>query len=183
MPQHVILLVFGAFLILLAAKPAFAASIPTSQKTPQQISTIEWLDTTGHIIKTWRGSEAVAVKIRQHEEDTRRKSLLQQLQKRKQNQSIVPNIYRTDSCTLPSSFFMLRNEGLLCFATAGEISVAVYDVYEVNSGNNHGYFGYCLTPWTNCYYPFIGWNTTLYPASGHAWAIWDIDILPANQPS
>jgi hypothetical protein len=180
--RHTILLVASIVLMLLSVQSAFAASIPAPQKTHQQESTIEWLDTSGHVIKIWKGPEAAAVKIRQHEESIRSKALLQKLQKDKQKQSVVPNIDRIYNCTLPNSFFTLRNEGLVCFADAGETSISVYDVYEVNSGNNHGYVGYCLTPWTNCYYPFIGFNTTLYPASGHTWAIWDIDILPASQP-
>ncbi|GAA1404887.1 hypothetical protein GCM10009639_51250 [Kitasatospora putterlickiae] len=54
-------------------------------------------------------------------------------------------IYRVDTatCNSRSDFFTLWNyPPKVCFAENGSTSVAIYDVYEVDSGNNESYFNW-----------------------------------------
>ncbi|MFJ8040308.1 beta/gamma crystallin domain-containing protein [Kitasatospora sp. NPDC096147] len=54
-------------------------------------------------------------------------------------------IYRVDTntCNARSDFFTLWNyPPKVCFADNGSTSVAIYDVYQINSGNNSGYFNF-----------------------------------------
>jgi hypothetical protein len=54
-----------------------------------------------------------------------------------------PAISRVNGCTDPNSYWDVRNyPPLVCFAYAGSISVAIYSVYEVDTGNNAGHFNF-----------------------------------------
>lgn len=56
---------------------------------------------------------------------------------------VTPDINRVNGCTDPNSYWVVRNyPPLVCFAYAGSISVAIYSVYQVNTGNNAGWFEY-----------------------------------------
>lgn len=73
---------------------------------------------------------------------------------------VTPDINRVNGCTDPNSYWDVRNyPPLVCFANAGSISVAIYSVYQVNTGNNAGWFEYYYGGY---YYdtPNLGkWNT------------------------
>src|SRR5205823_13548199 len=62
--------------------------------------------------------------------------------------TVLPAIRRV-TCSDPNPYWDVRNyPPLVCFADAGDISVAIYSVYEVDSGNNTGSFTWC---YNRCY--------------------------------
>jgi Beta/Gamma crystallin len=66
------------------------------------------------------------------------------------------------SCRDPNSYWDVRNyPPLVCFANAGDVNVAIYSVYEIDSGNNSGRFTWCyrgrchsqaLGRWTSAFF-------------------------------
>ena len=175
------ILFIGIMLAFLNVSSVYAASVVIPiQKASQPEYTIKWLDDQGHIAKTWRGSVKEAEKIKQREETIRYKLLPLHL---KQSLGVSPNSNRVDHCTLPNDFLDFRNEGLVCFANDGEMSVLIYDVYEVDGGNNSGWFLWCYAPSnTNCNAPgndgfaSFSHNQTIFPPLGKLWDIADFDI-------
>lgn len=101
--------------------------------------TINWFDAFGHLVKTWKGSKEEADKIKRRE-SAKHPHLL--VTKQSAVNTVHPNINRVYGCSLPNDFFDLYNQGLLCFANSGGTSVLVYSVYEIDSGHNHGDFGF-----------------------------------------
>ncbi|WP_457032998.1 beta/gamma crystallin domain-containing protein [Kitasatospora sp. P5_F3] len=74
-------------------------------------------------------------------------------------------IYRVDSasCDARSDFFTLWNyPPKVCFADNGSTGVGIYDVYQVNSGNNSGYFNFTQ-------------NGTGYQAYTPSWKQWNFN--------
>jgi hypothetical protein len=152
---------------------------PLTHATPSTVYTIQWFDVSGHVIKTWQGNWAEAEKIQQHERELREKILSRQP---RQPAKISPLINRVDGCTLPNGYFVLRNEGLVCFANNGAIMVGIHSVYEIDSGGNSGVFswGY-LCPGSNtdlCQWGNISFkhSTSYFPPLGLLWYIWEVNI-------
>ncbi|MFJ9562743.1 beta/gamma crystallin domain-containing protein [Streptomyces fuscichromogenes] len=52
----------------------------------------------------------------------------------------------SDDCSWRTDFLRVFNEGVLCFANAGAMDVAIYGVYYVDSGNNVVTFRYRYNP-------------------------------------
>lgn len=162
--------------------PAYTAT--TSNRThavAPVVYTIQWTDESGHIIKTWRGNQADAEKIEQHERFIRERFLQQQLQR--QGTKVSPLINRVDPCSLPNDFLDFFNEGLVCFANDGEQSVGIYSVYEVDSGNNTAQFNwgfFCAGDYGGalCQFGTVSMNhfTSVFPPNGSLWFIWRINI-------
>jgi hypothetical protein len=55
--------------------------------------------------------------------------------------ALAPDISRVLNCADPNSFWVISNgPPLVCFGNAGDISVAIFAVFEVDAGNNVGNF-------------------------------------------
>jgi hypothetical protein len=117
-----------------AVPNATATPAPRSAAAPQQVATLEWIDgATGTVTRTWTGSPEQAAAIRQGvvaPPDTGAGH---------NDLGTVQPALRRVSCTDPNPYWDIRNyPPLLCFADAGDANVAIYSVYEVDSGNNIG---------------------------------------------
>lgn len=117
------------------------------------VYTITYYDSMGHIERVWHGTQAQQQAILQADRanrPTHRPSSLppdilptgSNIGAHSQRAaSVNPDINRVYGCTAPNDFWDVWNyPPLVCFANAGTISVSIYDVYEVDSGNNTGWF-------------------------------------------
>lgn len=120
-----------------------AATVPTHFNSAEQTYTISYFDGFGRLTKTWKGSFADAEKIKSQYRQEFLKKFAKQLQgialiQQNTKRGVTPNINRVDDCILPNSFFNFFNNGpLVCFANSGTQNVAIYSVYEVDSGANN----------------------------------------------
>jgi hypothetical protein len=115
--------------------------------------TIEWMDASGHITKTWQGSPADAEKIKTEE--------------RAKFQRAKRDINPVGNCVFPNDFFDVYNQTVYCFANAGTIGVTYPHVYEVDSGHNHGSFSWCPDTDQGCFHTvpvdvLIDWETSIF---------------------
>lgn len=61
-------------------------------------------------------------------------------------------------CADSSDFLRVYNDGLLCFANAGDLNVYITQIYQYKSGNNAGYaVDNVLGAW-----PFAKWQIVVY---------------------
>lgn len=146
--------------LFVASPDARAATESTHVKVTLSTDqyTINWFDASGHLVKTWKGSKAEADKIKQRER-AKHPPLL--VTKQPAGNGVNPYINRVNGCYLPNDFFDLYNQGLVCFANSGTVLILVYSVYEVDSGHNHGNFGY-NTCCASVPSKSIGYQTTDY---------------------
>jgi hypothetical protein len=122
-----------------------------------QLVTLQWLDAaSGTVTRTWTGTPEEAEDIRRTQvpppdpggagED---------------GGAVLPQLRRVH-CTDPNPYWVVRNyPPLVCFADAGDADVAIYRVYEVDSGNNSGYF----TWWYNGHgynQPLGRWTSAIF---------------------
>lgn len=158
-------LMFSVFAFTGFASPqAFAAKKGTNVSRTRQYAII-WLDSNFHIARVWKGSIADAQPILQHERAIRIKH--QPARHQPDNFGISPDINRVFGCTDPNSFWDLRNyPPLVCFANNGVININVYQVYEIDTGNNAGNF----VAYNNVHFPGNGLQfcsyTSIFPPSG-----------------
>lgn len=133
---------FASFFLLLSGNvpPVFAAS---SRPTSPSQHTIIWLNAHGQVTRRWTGSSSEAQIIEQRED-----LKLAQLHARQKSRSlapslVTPNISRVSAslCASHTDYLKLWNNesgsaGGVCFANSGDISVNIYDVYKITTGNN-----------------------------------------------
>jgi hypothetical protein len=108
------------------------ASTPDLASTPVgHLATVRWVDPrTGRLVRSWTGPARLAT-------PTRRTSDLPSAQP---GTEMEPSIHRRH-CTDPNQYWVVRNyPPLVCFANPGDIDVQIYLVYEVDSGDNTGWF-------------------------------------------
>jgi hypothetical protein len=75
----------------------------------------------------------------------------------------LPAIHRVSGCTDPNSFWVVRNgPPLVCFADAGDISVAIFGVFEVDSGNNSGSFTWVSSSGRSFSQPLAKWTSAVF---------------------
>lgn len=121
---------------VVSATPLFLRSMYASKPVARTLYTIRYFDRAGHVVKVWQGSKTEAERIKQRERTIRRNLMpLQQ-------QGVIPHINRVLNCPQPNDFFDLYNQGVVCFANAGSVSIRVYSVYEIDSGNNSGAYDF-----------------------------------------
>jgi hypothetical protein len=141
-----ILLTVAAVVVATAVAVPDASASPASRPTPATTptaATLEWIDAdTGAITRTWTGSPEQAAAIRPGVVAPAWTGAA-----RRKAGPVQPDLRRL-SCTDPNPYWDIRNyPPLLCFADAGDLNVAIYSVYEVDSGNNIG----SVTWWYNGY--------------------------------
>jgi hypothetical protein len=155
--------------VFTSGKMAYAASMPAHSNSAWQVYTISYFDGSGHLTKTWKGSFADAEKIKSQYRQAFLKKFAKQLQgapltRQNTKRGITPNINRVDSCILPNSFFNFFNNGpLVCFANSGTQNVAIYSVYEVDSGANN--VTYTFNGTRACISHRMGPNSTAFYSS------------------
>jgi hypothetical protein len=67
----------------------------------------------------------------------------------------------TTGCSDSSDLLRIYNQGLLCFANAGDLDVYITSIYQYKSGNNAGYtVDNVLGTW-----PFAKWQVVAYSYS------------------
>lgn len=77
--------------------------------------------------------------------------------------SAVPAIHRVSGCTDPNTFWVVRNgPPLVCFADAGDISVAIFSVFEVDSGNNSGNFSWLSSSGRSFTQSLAKWSSAVF---------------------
>ncbi|PZW21094.1 beta/gamma crystallin [Thermosporothrix hazakensis] len=86
-----------------------------------------------------------------------------------------PYTNRVYNCVYPNEYLVFFNAGpLVCFANNGELDVHLYNVYQVDSGNNSGEFNFCHTPYRPdavCGTIRFASYTTYYPPTGLYWNV------------
>lgn len=95
--------------------------------TPQ--ATIRYRDATGHITKIWHGSRSDAAALAAHWSSGRTVEM-----------GSRPRIIKTARCHPPTTYWVFHGSQLTCFAYGGSMRVNLRGVYEVDSGNNVGYY-------------------------------------------
>lgn len=170
-----LLLVLALALLLgvfTSGKMAHATTIPGHSNLLGQVYTISYFDGFGRLTKTWKGSFADAEKIKSQYRHDFLKEFAKQLQRatltrrntKEAKEGMTPNINRVDSCLLPNSFFNFFNNGpLVCFANSGTLNVAIYSVYEVDSGANNVIYTFNGT--RACLSHSMGPNSTAFYSS------------------
>jgi hypothetical protein len=138
---------------------ASPASRPNPAAIPRAATTLEWIDAnTGAVTRTWTGSPEQAAAIR------RGAAAPAGTRAGRNNAGTVQPDLRRLSCTDPNPYWDIRNyPPLLCFADAGDLNVAIYSVYEVDSGNNTG----SVTWWYNGYGHLLKlgrWTSAIFSA-------------------
>ncbi len=135
------------------AVPAATTAGQASATTPKSV-TLLWIDAaTGTVTQTWTGSSEQAAAIRAAA--TPPAATPPAGTGAGTGGGTVQTYLRRISCTDPNPYWVVRNyPPLVCFADAGDANVLIYSVYEVDSGNNVGYFnwsynGYGHQQWLN----------------------------------
>ena len=122
-----------AFLLAVTAMAAgiFAgtasASAPSADPAPGPQVTVRIRDASGAITSTWHGSRAAAEpKIAAWRAD---------------HAGVVsPDIEQPPHCGLPTTYWVFRADSLVCYRYGGTANINIRNVYEVDSGNNAGYY-------------------------------------------
>lgn len=155
-----VLSMLGSMTFLGGNAYAFSSSthetkLPSSSVPSNRMYTILTYDKLGNLLSTWRGPYAQYLQLMQVFRSNRplvRPTTVPSDQINvphtsnvaNSKVSIAPDINRVDGCSDPNDFWDVRNyPPLICFANAGDAtSLNIYQVYEVDSGNNTGYFKY-----------------------------------------
>ena len=164
----------AAAALTVAAPPAATAGPAPRVGTPTDVVTLKWIDAgTGTVTRTWTGPAVAATAIRRAVvpppdtvagtgTDTDAGSDAG-VAGGAQLGPVLP-LTRRLSCSDPNPYWDVRNyPPLLCFADAGDINVAIYSVYEVDSGNNSG----SVTWWYNSrgfVQPLGRWTSVFFSA-------------------
>jgi hypothetical protein len=96
--------------------------------SPDHPWTINYRDSTGHITRVWHGTRAAAT------------ALGQQWKSGRGGVAPAPSIIKTNSCREPTTYWVFFNSGMACYAYGGSLNLHITGVYEVDSGNNVGYY-------------------------------------------
>ena len=153
---------------VVAAPASGAISTPTGPGTPVapaagQITTVATVDVaTGKVISTWTGPQSQKAQAVQSQRSAI--GAPTPVTVTSPSRGVTPLISRHSPCTANTGYFELWNSGLVCFANAGGTSVAIYSVYEVDTGNNVGgvYWQCGGTTCDSGYWP--KWSTILFNA-------------------
>jgi hypothetical protein len=118
------------------AQSVTADATDTATAAPQSV-TLLWIDAaTGTVTNSWSGTQAEADTLTPTPEST--SGTLTELSR---TGTVSPSIVKK-SCTLPNSYFNVRASTLNCYAYAGEVATYITYTYQVDSGNNVGWFKY-----------------------------------------
>jgi len=88
--------------------------------------TIRYRDSAGHITRVWHGTPADARELG--------------AQWRAAHSRATPRIMKTSSCHLPTTYWVFHSSQLTCYAYSGSLRISLSGVYEMDSGNNVGYY-------------------------------------------
>lgn len=97
--------------------------------------TVRHHDVTGAVVSVWRGPRRQAEEL-----VARRRSAHEPTAATKAGASASPAIERPPHCGLPTTYWVFRADNLLCYRYGGTLSIDIKHVYEVDSGNNAGYY-------------------------------------------
>jgi hypothetical protein len=121
------------------AHPAKAPSVTTNTGAAPQSVTLLWVDAdTGSVTRSWTGSAEEGAILRNAPYPTSGATA----QTSQQAGTVSPSIVREYGCTLPNGYWDVRASSLVCYAYAGDISTWITYTYEVDAGNNSGWFTY-----------------------------------------
>lgn len=117
----------------LAAGAIALGDASANAATPQ--ATIRYRDATGHITKVWHGSRSDAAVLAAgwaagHPAITGQAVAI----------GTSPTIIKTARCHPPTTYWVFHGSRLTCFAYGGSMRISLSGVYEVDSGNNVGYY-------------------------------------------
>lgn len=98
------------------------------QVAPDHPWTIRYHDANGAISRVWHGTRAAADKLATQWQAGH---LVAQV--------ATPDIVQR-SCHLPTTYWVFRHWELTCYAYSGSKAIYITGVYEVDSGNNVGYY-------------------------------------------
>lgn len=98
-------------------------------------ATIRYRDASGHITKVWHGSRSDAAARAAgwsagHPAATGHTVAIGK----------SPTIIKTARCHPPTTYWVFHGSRLTCFAYGGSMNINLGGVYEVDSGNNVGYY-------------------------------------------
>jgi hypothetical protein len=99
--------------------------------SPDHPWTINYRDSTGHITSVWHGTRAAATALSQQWKGQQWKG---------GTVAPAPSIIKTNSCREPTTYWVFFNSGMTCYAYGGSLNLHITGVYEVDSGNNVGYY-------------------------------------------
>ena len=119
------------------AHPATTQSATTDATATPQSVTLLWIDAgTGTVTNSWSGSPTEAATLTTAPDGSGTLTELSQ-----QTGTVSPSISQR-SCSLPNSYWDVRASSLNCYAYAGDLNTWITNTYQVDSGNNSGYFKY-----------------------------------------
>jgi hypothetical protein len=155
--------VLSVAIAAVAAVPAGAAPAgrPAPAAAPRQV-TLTWINpASGRVVRTWTGSPAAAATIRARQVPPPAAPPANPPADPPGLSVAAAAIHRV-TCSDPNSYWDVRNyPPLVCFANAGDVSVAIYSVYEVDSGNNTGTFTWCYNG--GCHAQSLGrWTSAFF---------------------
>lgn len=121
----------------LAAGVIALGDVSANAASPQ--ATIRYRDAAGHITKVWHGSRSEAAAMAAdwsagHPSAGNAAA----------GQTVAignsPTIIKTARCRPPTTYWVFHGKRLTCFAYGGSMRINLAGVYEVDSGNNVGYY-------------------------------------------
>lgn len=120
-----------------AATPTIQQVFGRSAATPSADlpTTVRHRDATGAITSVWHGPRWRAEQIlagwsATHEPAATGKS----------GGIVSPDIEQPPHCNLPTTYWVFRADSLTCYRYGGTANINIKNVYEVDSGNNAGYY-------------------------------------------
>ena len=121
------------------AHPAAAPSTTTDSTATSQSVTLQWIDAeTGTVTSSWTGSQEEAATLTTAPPDSSGTlTLLGQ-----KSGTVSTSTVRKSGCSLPNSYWNVRASSLWCYAYAGDTSTWITYTYQVDAGNNTGWFKY-----------------------------------------
>lgn len=121
------------------AHPAAAPSATTDATATSQSVTLLYIDAaTGTVTSTWTGNQDEAATLTTAPPDS--SGTLTQLSQ--QSGKISTSTVQKTGCTLPNGYWNVRASSLYCYAYAGSVSTWISYTYQVDAGNNNGWFKY-----------------------------------------
>lgn len=103
--------------------------------SPDQATTVRHRDASGAITSVWHGPRSQADQLLARWSATHGPSTAG-----KPGGVVSPDIERPPHCSLPTTYWVFRADSLVCYRYGGTANISIKNVYEVDSGNNAGYY-------------------------------------------
>jgi hypothetical protein len=99
--------------------------------SPNHPWTIQYWDAHGHLTRVWHGTKAQADVL---------SARWRSAHATPRPAGVDPAIVHASSCSEPTTYWVFWHWKMECFAYNGSMSIYITGIYQVDSGNNYGYF-------------------------------------------